>query len=83
MMEREKKCLVGHDSDDFVWLVVIGVVIMVVIAIVCFLIYVSVQIILYGGAALGGFFSLKNYLKALKHNIWDSNFNQTSLEKAA
>ena len=75
--EREKKCLVGHDSEDGI------VIIMVVVAVICFLIYVSVYIILYGGGILGGFFSIRNYLISLKHNIWDSNFRKTALENAA
>lgn len=82
-MEREKKCLVGHDTDDGVAVVLILAVIAVVIAVICFLIYVSVYIILYGGGILGGFFSIRNYLISLKHNIWDSNFRKTSLENAA
>lgn len=82
-MEREKKCLVGHDSEDGIAIVLIFGVIVLVIAVVCFLIYVSVQIILYGGGILGGFFSIRNYLISLKHNIWDSNFGKTSLENAA
>ena len=47
------------------------------------MIYVSVYIILYGGGILGGFFSIRNYLISLKHNIWDSNFRKTALENAA
>lgn len=83
-MEREKKCLVGHDTEDGVAVVLILAVIMIVIAVVCFLIYVSVYAILWGGGILGGFFSVKNYLTSLKHNIWDKHFKKTkSLENAA
>lgn len=81
--ERDRKCLVGHDTEDGVAIVLILAAIAIVIAVVCFLIYVSVYIILYGGGILGGFFSIRNYLISLKHNIWDSNFRKTSLENAA
>ena len=76
--EREKKCLVGHDSEDGIVIIMVLVAIAVVVAVICFLIYVSVYIILYGG-----FFSIRNYLISLKHNIWDSNFRKTALENAA
>ena len=81
--KREKKCLVGHDSEDGIVIIMVLVAIAVVVAVICFLIYVSVYIILSGGGILGGFFSIRNYLISLKHNIWDSNFRKTALENAA
>ena len=56
--------MVGHD-DDFGWIFVILIAI-VVIAIVC-------AVIIYGGAFIGGFHSIKNYVLAFKHNVIDSN----------
>lgn len=65
-MNEKNNCLVGHDSDDgaiFAIILVIAIVMMIV------------AIIVYGGAFIGGFHSLVNYAKALKHNVWDSNRN--------
>ena len=36
-------------------------------------------IIVYGGAFIGGFHSLKNYFISFKHNVYDSNRNPVSV----
>lgn len=63
-MNDKRKCLIGHD-DDSGWIMglVIGLMIVMVI----------IAIIVYGGAFIGGFHSLKNYVLAFKHNVFDSN----------
>lgn len=43
------------------------------IAIALFVVAMIVAIIVYGGAFIGGFHSLKNYILAFKHNVVDSN----------
>lgn len=63
-MNATRKCLVGHD-DDYGWIMAI-VIAMFVVAVVC-------AIIIYGGAFIGGFHSIKNYILAFKHNVVDSN----------
>ena len=63
-MNEQRKCLVGHD-DDYGW--AIG------LAIALFVIAMIVAIAVYGGAFIGGFHSLKNYILAFKHNVVDSN----------
>ncbi len=63
-MNNTRKCMVGHD-DDYGWIFAIVIAIMVVM-IVC-------AIIVYGGAFIGGFHSIKNYILAFKHNVFDSN----------
>ena len=63
-MNAKRKCMVGHD-DDYGWLFAI-VIAIIVIMIVC-------AIIIYGGAFIGGFHSIKNYIRAFKHNVVDSN----------
>ena len=63
-MNEQRKCLVGNDND-YGWLFVIIIGIMVVAA-VC-------AIVFYGGAFIGGFHSIKNYVIAFKHNVFDSN----------
>ncbi len=63
-MNEMRKCLVGHDDDDsWIFTIIIAV---VVIMIVC-------AIIVYGGAFIGGFHSIKNYILAFKHNVFDTN----------
>lgn len=64
-MNDKRKCMVGHDDDDYGWIVVV-IIAVIVIMIVC-------AIIVYGGIFIGGFHSIKNYLLALKHNVYDSN----------
>ena len=65
-MNEKRKCLVGHDDDGgWIWTIVIA---MIIVAIVC-------AIIIYGGAFIGGFHSLKNYFVSFKHNVYDSNRN--------
>lgn len=64
-MNEERRCLVGYDDDDSGWIFAIVIAIMVVM-IVC-------AIIVYGGAFIGGFHSIKNYILAFKHNVVDSN----------
>ena len=63
-MNTSRKCLVGHD-DDYGWIMAI-VIAIVVVMIVC-------AIVIYGGAFIGGFHSIKNYVLAFKHNVYDSN----------
>ena len=63
-MNEQRKCLVGHD-DDYGWL--IGIIIALVV------ISMIVAIAVYGGAFIGGFHSIKNYVLAFKHNVFDSN----------
>ena len=69
-MNEKRKCLVGHDSDDgAMWALIMAIsVVMVVVA-----------IIVYGGAFIGGFHSLKNYFISFKHNVYDSNRNPVSV----
>lgn len=62
-MNAKRKCMVGHDDDDW----------MISIAIALFVIAVVCVIIFYGGAFIGGFHSIKNYILAFKHNVVDSN----------
>ena len=38
-----------------------------------FIVMCVVAIIVYGGAFIGGWHSLKNYVLAFKHNVFDSN----------
>lgn len=55
-------CLAGNDSDDdFAIVIAIMVVVMIL------------SIMLYAGAFIGGFHSLRNYIIAFKHNVIDSN----------
>lgn len=63
-MNEQKKCLVGHDSDD-------GAIMAIIIAIV--VVCAIIALMVYGGAFIGGFHSLKNYAISFKHNIVDSN----------
>ena len=63
-MNEKRKCMVGHD-DDYGWIFTI-IIAIVVVMIVC-------AIIVYGGAFIGGFHSIKNYILAFKHNVFDSN----------
>lgn len=65
-MNKERKCLVGRDSDD-------GAIFAIILAIIVVMIVVA--IIVYGGAFIGGFHSLKNYFISFKHNVYDSNRN--------
>lgn len=63
-MNDERKCMVGHDDDSGA---------MIAIAIAIFVIMVVCAIIIYGGAFIGGYHSIKNYILAFKHNVIDSN----------
>ncbi len=65
-MDEKRACLVGHDSDDgggWIAALIIGLIIVMCI----------VAIVVYGGAFIGGWHSLKNYVLAFKHNVVDSN----------
>lgn len=62
-MEKEKTCLVGHDDDSWFWSIIIAVIVVMII----------VSLIAYGGAFIGGFYSIKNYFVSFKHNVYDSN----------
>lgn len=63
-MNEKRKCMVGHD-DDYGWIIAI-IIAIVVVMMIC-------AIIVYGGAFIGGFHSIKNYILAFKHNVFDSN----------
>lgn len=63
-MNANRKCMVGHDEDSgWIFAIIIAI---VVVMIVC-------AVIIYGGAFIGGFHSIKNYILAFKHNVFDSN----------
>ena len=69
-MNDKRKCLVGHDSDDgAMWALIMAIIVVMVV----------VAIIVYGGAFIGGFHSLKNYFISFKHNVYDSNRNPVSV----
>ncbi len=69
-MNEKRKCLVGHDSDDgAMWALIMAIIVVMVI----------MSIIVYGGAFIGGFHSLKNYFISFKHNVYDSNRNPVSV----
>jgi len=61
---KVEKCLVGRDDNGAG--VAALVVVLIVIIVIC-------MIIIYGGAFIGGFYSLKNYIVSFKENIIDSN----------
>lgn len=63
-MNEKRQCLVGRDNDSG-WLITI--------LIAVFIIACVVAIIFYGGVFIGGWHSLKNYVLAFKHNVFDSN----------
>ncbi len=70
-MEEKKRCLTGHDADDFG---LIGlIIILAIIGIIIFLIVMFVSVLAMVGAGFGGFFSIRNYIKAFKKNVIDSN----------
>lgn len=58
---------IGKDSDDAATgLIIALVVILMIIA--------TIVMIIFGlGAIIGGFYSIKNYIVAFKHNVIDSN----------
>lgn len=62
-MTKERTCLVGHDDDGWIWGIIIALIVVIII----------VSLIVYGGAFIGGFYSLKNYFISFKHNVYDSN----------
>ena len=69
-MNEKRKCLVGHDSDDgAMWALIMAIIVVMVV----------VAIIVYGGAFIGGFHSLKDYFISFKHNFYDSNRNPVSV----
>ena len=65
-MKEERKCLVGHDSDD-------GAIFALVVAIIVVMLGVAIHV--FGGALHWGFHSLKNYFISFKHNVYDGNRN--------
>ena len=67
-MNTERKCMVGHDDDGFGWIFVVVIAIIVIMCVVA--------LIVYGGAFIGGFHSIKNYIVAFKHNVFDANRKQ-------
>lgn len=62
-MNEQRKCLVGRDDDGWIWAIIIAVIVVGII----------VSLVVYGGAFIGGFYSLKNYFVSFKHNVYDSN----------
>lgn len=62
-MNEERRCLVGHDDDNWLFMIIIGIIILMAIC----------AIVVYGGAFIGGFHSIKNYAVAFWHNVIDSN----------
>jgi len=62
-MNKDKLFCVGRD-DDSGWfgLVLILIVVAMILALV-----------VYGGAFIGGFYSIKNYIVSFKENVIDSN----------
>lgn len=62
-----KEFQIGKDSDDAAaGLIIALVVILMIIA--------TIVMIIFGlGAIIGGFYSIKNYIVAFKHNVYDSN----------
>ena len=62
-MKTERKCFAGHDDDGWLWGIIIAVIVVMII----------VSLVVYGGAFIGGFYSLKNYIVSFKHNVYDSN----------
>ena len=70
-MDTKRKCMVGHDDDSrFIATCMIA---LIVVIIIC-------TIIIYGGAFIGGFHSIKNYILAFKHNVYDSNRKPVPVE---
>lgn len=67
-MREEKRCLVGRDDDASGVFILIMIGVLVLIAIVA--------LVVYGGAFIGGFHSLKNYFISFKNNVIDDNFNK-------
>ena len=71
-MNKERICLVGHDSDDSGGGGgCLGMIITLLIA--SLVITAIISLMVFGGAFIGGFHSLKNYFISLKHNVIDSN----------
>jgi len=69
----KRNCLVGNDRDSDAALgILIGVVI--VLFIVIAIISIIVHFVVYAGAAIGGFYSIRNYVLSFKHNVTDSNW---------
>lgn len=64
-MNEERKCLVGHDDGDSGWIIVLVIAIIVIMTIIALMVY--------GGAFIGLFHSIKNYVASFKHNVIDSN----------
>ncbi len=59
-MNKERKCLVGHDGLDTFFAIV---------AIIIYIAFLALGI--YGWLLIGGFFAIKNYIIAIKDNIID------------
>ena len=80
-MNKERKCLVGHDKDKSIgWF--FGVLIVIIFTIV--VVALSIVFAVFCGVFVGGFHSIKNYLTSLKHTIIDSNRkSQTAIEPDA
>lgn len=67
--ENLPPCLVGRDDDNNsndTGLLIAFVLAMIVLA-------MMLAIMIYGGAFIGGYHSLKNYVIAFKRNVIDSN----------
>lgn len=71
-MDKERKCLIGHDDDSsgcLGWL--IGALITVAIAVLVIMAIVAAMV--FVGAIIGAYSAIKNYLVSLKHNVIDNN----------
>lgn len=62
-MTKERVCLVGRDDDGGIGVIIIAVIV----------VFIIVSLVVYGGAFIGGYYSLKNYFVSFKHNVYDSN----------
>jgi len=67
-MNEKRKCMVGHDDDHSGCF---GCLLTVLIAII--VIMIICLVVVFGGVFIGGFHSIKNYILAFKHNVFDSN----------
>lgn len=62
-MKQKERAVVGYDSDDGVATLVIAIIVIVI----------ALNIVIFGGAFIGGFYSIKNYFVSFKHNVIDEN----------
>lgn len=62
-MNKNKLFCAGRDDDSWIFSVIIAIVVIMMI----------VALVVYGGAFIGGFYSIKNYILSFKENVVDSN----------